>query len=184
MVLDFFKATGQTPIEGVEETLVQMLRDGRAVYDAATEAAFGGGKSKETKRTVRTTDWGINEAQREVRRALMMHAAVAGSIDLPLVLRYMSVVKDVERVGDYAKNIYDLAKYGADLTASPDRDELAGYRDAVGQLIDDAADAFEDDARKRRAHFGTRELVVDLGDAQLGDTQVARCDVAIRLGLL
>ena len=108
MVLDFFRA-GRSSIEEVEAQLVQMLRDGKAVYDAATSAVFGGGKSKETKREVKSTDREINQAQRDVRRALIVHASVSGSIDLPLVLTYMSVVKDAERVGDYAKNLYDIA---------------------------------------------------------------------------
>ena len=43
MVLDFFRGTSHSPIEDVEETIVQMLRDGREVYDTATEAVFGGG---------------------------------------------------------------------------------------------------------------------------------------------
>ena len=55
----------------------------------------------------------------------------------------MSVVKDVERIGDYAKNLYDLAKYGVDFEKATDHDELAGYRDAVGQLLADAAATFE-----------------------------------------
>ncbi len=143
MVLDFFKRPGHSVIEEVEETIVKMLREGRVVYDTACEAVFGAGKSKEAKRAVRSTDWEINRAQQEVRRALMLHASVTAAVDLPLVLAYMSVVKDVERVGDYAKNIYDLAKYGADFSAAEDREELERYRDAVGRLIDDAADVFE-----------------------------------------
>ena len=135
MVLDFFKGGSRTStIETIEATLVQMIRDGRIVYDAATAAVFGGGKSKETKREVRTTDKGINVAQQEVRRALMMHAAVTGSFDLPLVLAYMSVVKDAERIGDYAKNLYDLAKYGVDFQAADDHEDLERYQAAVGQL--------------------------------------------------
>jgi len=143
VVLDFFKGGSRTStIETIEATLVQMIRDGRIVYDAATAAVFGGGKSKETKREVRTTDKGINVAQQEVRRALMMHAAVTGSFDLPLVLAYMSVVKDAERIGDYAKNLYDLAKYGVDFQAADDHEDLERYQAAVGQLIDDAAEVF------------------------------------------
>ncbi len=143
MVLDFFKRTGHSVIEDVEETIVGMVRDSRAVYDTASEAVFGGGKSKAAKQAVRSTDWGINQAQQQVRRALMVHASVTAAVDLPLVLAYMSVVKDVERIGDYAKNIYDLAKYGADFAAAADREELERYRDAVGHLIDDAAEVFE-----------------------------------------
>ena len=37
-MLDFFRSTGPSAIEEVERLLVQMLRDGRAVYDAATAA--------------------------------------------------------------------------------------------------------------------------------------------------
>jgi phosphate uptake regulator len=122
--------------------LVEMLEDARAVFDASTAAVFGGGKSKETRREVRATDKEINRRQQEVRRALMIHASVRSPVDLPQVLAYMSVVKDVERVGDYAKNLYDLAKYGVDFEVGDDREELFGFCEAVGRLIDDAAEVF------------------------------------------
>jgi phosphate uptake regulator len=153
MVLDFFKRTGTSSIEEVEATLVRMLHDGRAVYDAATDAVFGGGKSKETKREVKGTDRQINQAQQDVRRALMIHSSVTGAVDLPLVLAYMSVVKDVERVGDYAKNLYDLARYGADFATAPDRDELERYCAAVGSLIDEAAAVFDERDTGRAAEL-------------------------------
>lgn len=145
MVLDFFRSSsGTSIIDEVEATLVQMMRDARAVYDAATGAVFGGGKSKATKREVRKTDKGINVAQQEVRRALLVHSSVSGTMDLPLVLAYMSIVKDAERIGDYAKNLYDLAKYGVDFESAEDHADLARYHEAVGQLIDDAAEVFDD----------------------------------------
>ncbi len=142
MVFQFFKG-GDSTIDEVEATLVQMLLDGRDVFDTAMEALFGGGKSKETKREIKSTDRGINTAQRDVRRELMIHASVRDTIDLPLVLAYMSTVKDVERIGDYSKNFYDLVKYGADFESVPDRDELAGYRDRVSTLLSEAASTFE-----------------------------------------
>ncbi len=128
----------------VEERIYQMMLDSRVVYDAAMDALFGGGKSKETKAVVRGTDAGINQAQQEVRRALLIHSAVAPHTDTAQVLAFMSIVKDVERLGDYAKNIYDLAKWGTDFASAPDRGELASYRDAVAHLITDAAQAFRD----------------------------------------
>ena len=79
----------------------------------------------------------------------MVHASVTGSIDLPLVLAYMSVVKDAERIGDYSKNMYDLAKYGVNFEEAEDYEDLESYHAAVGQLIDDAAVVFEErDAEK------------------------------------
>ncbi len=142
MVMEFFRSNKQGGIEGVQEQLVQMLQDGHDVFITATNALFGGGKSKATKKEVRATDREINEAQREVRRALMVSASV-NATELPLVLQYASIVKDAERVGDYAKNVYDLVRYGADFSESEDSDELDGYRVAVAQLILDAADVFE-----------------------------------------
>jgi phosphate uptake regulator len=169
MVLDFFR-TGRSSIEEVEALLVQMLRDGKAVYDAATAAVFGGGKSRETKREVKSTDQEINQAQRDVRRALMVHASVSGRIDLPLVLTYMSVVKDAERVGDYAKNLYDIAKYGADFAAAPDNDELVHYCGAVGQLIEDAAGVFENrDADEAQHLVEKADAFLDEYDTKVRD---------------
>ncbi len=169
MVLDFFKARrGGSALEEAERTIVEMLRDGRDVYDAATAAVFGGGKSKETKKEVKGTDRKINASEREVRRVLMTHAAVTGDVDLPLVLAYMSVVKDVERVGDYSKNLYDLARLGADFSAAADGDELKSYRDNVGQLISDAADAFETrDAERARALVAKADGFLDGYDDQI-----------------
>ena len=129
-------------MDDVENRVHQMLVDGHAVYEAAMGAVFGGGKSKETKQEVKSTDHDINVAQRDVRRALIMHVSVAPSTDVAAVLTYMSVVKDVERIGDYAKNLYDLARYGVDFESASDHDELATYRDAVGQLLIDAAETF------------------------------------------
>lgn len=151
MVMEFFRSRGDSTISDVEQLLVTMLEDGRTVYETATQAVFGGGKSKETKQVVRSTDRGINRAQQNVRRALMMHSAVSGA-DLPVVLAYMSIVKDAERVGDHAKNLYDLARWGADFSDAEDTDELRRYRDAVGQLIADTRDAFSshDEAQAQR----------------------------------
>ena len=141
MVLSFFRQSA-SPMDDVENRVHQMLVDGHAVYEAAMGAVFGGGKSKETKQEVKSTDHDINVAQRDVRRALIMHVSVAPSTDVAAVLTYMSVVKDVERIGDYAKNLYDLARYGVDFESASDHDELATYRDAVGQLLIDAAETF------------------------------------------
>ena len=163
MVLDFFRRGGHSTIEDVEDKIVGMLVDGRHVYDAAMGAIFGGGKSKSTKREVRDTDRHINAAQQEVRKALMVHAAAHETVDLGLVLSYMSVVKDAERIGDYAKNVYDLAKFGVDFEGDPDAEELEHYCDAVGHLIDDAATVFTERDVERA------QQLIDKADAFLDD---------------
>ncbi len=142
MVFSFFRS-GDKAMDEVEDRIHQMLIDGRNVYDTAMEAVFGGGKSKKAKAAVKGADNEINVAQRDVRRALLVHASVAPATDVAEVLSYMSVIKDVERIGDYSKNLYDLARYGVNFETADDRDELAKYRDLVGQLISDAAATFQ-----------------------------------------
>ena len=154
MVFDFFRGGGQSTIEEVEQTLVEMMTNAQHVYEEAMGAVFGGGKSKETKKDVKKTDQEINAAQQEVRRALVMHASVNPTTDLAYTLAYMSVVKDVERVGAYSKNLYDMAKYGTDFTTSADVDHLADYRDRVGQLMGDATTVFAE-----RDEDGARHLI-------------------------
>ena len=51
----------------------------------------------------------INEFEREVRRKIMTHLSISGSKDLASGLILISVVIDIERIGDYTKNIYELA---------------------------------------------------------------------------
>jgi phosphate uptake regulator len=164
VVFDFFRgSSGPQGIDAVEAQIVQMVRDSRTVFEASMAAVFGGGKSKETKAEVRQTDQGINRAQQDVRRTLMLHASVQGDVDLPLVLTYMSVVKDAERIGDYAKNLYDLAKFGVNFEVAPDRAELEGYYKNVDRLLADAADAFEQSDSERA------QQLIDKADGFLDD---------------
>ncbi len=167
MVMEFFRGGPSNELDEVEASIVGMLRDGNDVFTTSTDALFGGGKSKETKREVRTTDRGINEAQQDIRRKLMIHAAVNGP-DLPLVLQYASIVKDAERVGDYSKNIYDLVKYGANFAGAADEEDLRRYKDKVSQLILDAADVFgAKDASAAQRLIGKADAFLDEYDGQV-----------------
>lgn len=59
---------------------------------------------------IRKTDRRINKYEREVRRQVLTHLAVSGTPNLVAGLVLVSIVIDVERIGDYTKNIYELAK--------------------------------------------------------------------------
>ncbi|GMQ92535.1 MAG: phosphate signaling complex protein PhoU [Acidimicrobiia bacterium] len=167
MVIEFFRGGPSNELDEVEASIVGMLRDGNDVFMTATNALFGGGKSKETKEEVRTTDMGINEAEKSVRRSLLIHAAV-NQAELPLVLQYASIVKDAERVGDYSKNMYDLVKYGANFDGAPDQEDLERYRDKVGRLILDAADVFgAKNASAAQRLLGKADAFLDEYDAQV-----------------
>jgi phosphate uptake regulator len=87
----------------------------------------------------------MNRTEREIRRELLVHGSVWGAeVDYGLMLAYMSVAKDVERVGDYCKNIWNLADLGVDLSGGSDREELEAHFREVAELIEVTTKVFRD----------------------------------------
>lgn len=82
-------------------------------------------------------DRSINERERDVRRRVVTRLSVGGrKTDIPTALIFMNVVKDVERVGDYVKNTYEV---GLLMPDPPDRrlyqPWLQGRAKALEELI-------------------------------------------------
>jgi len=68
------------------------------------------GENQDIIKALKKRDVEINIFQRDVRRKVVTHYAISQDIDdLPNGLVLLNVVVDVERVGDYTKNILDLA---------------------------------------------------------------------------
>ncbi len=53
----------------------------------------------------------VNKLEQTIRRQIITHLSVPGNeADVPYCLLLMSLVKDVERLGDYAKNLSEITK--------------------------------------------------------------------------
>lgn len=66
---------------------------------------------KEVSQEIRRRDQIVNVYEQEVRRKVMTHCAFQGPNELPGGLVLISIVIDMERLGDYTKNIVDLVSY-------------------------------------------------------------------------
>lgn len=62
---------------------------------------------KEPEVDIYAVDREINQAEVEVRRMVLEHLAVRDDGDLTASLVLLAAVVDIERIGDYAKNVYD-----------------------------------------------------------------------------
>lgn len=142
MPFGFLRDDGSDRLDRIEATLQRMFGDDRHAFDLAMSTLLGGAAPHSVGAELRATDHRVNEAEREIRRELVVHASVHGAIDTPAILIYMSIVKDVERIGDYAKNLYDLAADGARLEAAPDAEALTGLQFDISRLISEAGDVF------------------------------------------
>ena len=52
----------------------------------------------------------INKYEREVRKKVLTHLAISGVNDLNIGLVLINIVTNIERIGDYTKNIIELAQ--------------------------------------------------------------------------
>lgn len=94
---------------------------------------------------IRKADLKINEFERSVRRKVMTHLAVSGTDDLGSGLILISVVTDIERIGDYTKNIYDLSKfYTKRLNGHNLESDLSNVEEKVVSLFQNSIKAFKD----------------------------------------
>lgn len=170
MVFKFLRGEGRERLEGIETRVQKMLELDRFEFDLAMSALLGKVKAEDVNQRLRDADQKVNRLEREIRRELVVHASVFGGIQSPAVLVYMSVVKDIERVGDYAKNLLDLASDGADFTSAPDQAEWEQLSEEVSELITVAGEAFQKRDATRSRELRTRgDQLLDLFDERVSD---------------
>ena len=169
MPFDFLKGQSAARIEAIETKVREMLQHDRHEVDLAMSVLLGDLAPEAANEELRSRDRKVNAAEMEIRRALVVHASVFGNIEIPTVLLYMSIVKDIERVGDYAKNLIDLALDGVTLEYAPDLPEWRTLATEVSLFIGESTEAFGDRDMDR-----TRALCLQ-GERLLGvfDTRVS-----------
>ena len=92
----------------------------------------------------------INEFERDVRRKIMTHLAVGGKEDIGSGLVLVSVVIDIERIGDYTKNIHDLAvNHPKKLNGGSLEDRLATIEKISFNLFEKSIQAFKNQNIKK-----------------------------------
>lgn len=86
----------------------------------------------------------INAFERDVRRKVMTHLSLGNTGDLAAGLVLISIVIDIERIGDYSKNIYDLAvNHPMRLHGGPLEGDLTKVEKSTLEVFRGAVLAFE-----------------------------------------
>ena len=87
----------------------EMMETNGKMYAASVES-LRQSDTAEIKIDIYALDKEINKAERDVRKKVMKHLILSGDAQLTSGLALVSVVIDIERIGDYTKNIFDLAR--------------------------------------------------------------------------
>jgi len=131
-------------MEHVNKRVVDMLSDARRSFDLATSALLSGVDPASVSEELWATDARINASEQELRRELIVHVSVSGAEDIGDVLGYTLLIKKVERIGDQAKNVWDLADEGVSLAGAPDVGEFLAVHQQVSAMFGEVAALFSD----------------------------------------
>ena len=154
----------------IHRHFLQMLDDGRHIFDAAANCVLGAGDPEVIREDLYTTDKRINLTEQLIRREIVVHGSIYGATTFPALLVMMSLVKDAERIGDYAKNLFELAEVRPPLGGDEERQAVIGLKDQVSKLLVRAHGLF--DAQDEDA---AREFLIENDAVQKHcDDEVAR----------
>ena len=174
-LLKFFRSA--QPLQAMGDSFSKMFELAYHLTCEAGEIYFGKEVTPEERTRIYKRDVEINKLQRVVRKQVIAHLSLSGNrLNLPYCLVLMSLVKDVERIGDYAKNLTEVHDF---------RPEPLPNDDIVAELTEISAGVESAFAAAKDAFAGSdREQAITLiregrAMAQRADaliTRVARSD--------
>lgn len=161
---------GTRSLQGATEAFTEMLGLAQDMVLQASETFWGKPRSAADRTALYETDVRVNKLERSIRKRLIAHLSGPTPSDVPYSLLVMSLVKDVERIGDYAKNLMEVA----DIAAGPFPEdaivgELREVRRSVENLAREAVTVFSSADRERAV-----ELTIE------GRAVSKRCEALIR----
>jgi phosphate uptake regulator len=145
----------------------EMLETDGKMYVASVES-LRKSDTAEMELDIYGLDKEVNRSERDVRKKVMKHLMLSGDTQLNSGLALVSVVIDIERIGDYTKNIYDLARsHPKRLQAGSLEDKLQKVEAHIAQIFASATRAFkegdEDIARQVMEEY-KEEISTDCDD--------------------
>jgi phosphate uptake regulator len=135
-------------------------------------------------------DLAVNKYEREVRKNVFNHLTISGMEDIYSGLVLVSIIIDIERLGDYTKNIVELAEHHPKkLKGGKYEKDLKKIEEAITDSYSVVRQSFEDaDTEKASALLSNYAWVNKLCDQHLidyikeKDDSVTTCD-AVTLAL-
>ncbi len=142
-LLSIFRA--DNPLKAMADNFAEMLKLACDLTVLAGTIYFEKTAPPDERTRVYKQDIKINKLERVIRKQVIGHLAIrANSPNLPYCLVLMSLVKDVERIGDYAKNLAEVMDFCP--TALPDDEataELREIRRGIEEVLLTAARVFD-----------------------------------------
>jgi phosphate uptake regulator len=169
-LLSIFKK--DDPLASMGGNFTAMLEISREMTLSAGRIFFAEDRHAEARTEVYERDVEVNRLQRTIRKQVVAHLAIQSNTpNLPYCLALMSLVKDIERIGDYAKNLSEVMDIQPDPWPQDDLiEELGEIRHTVESQFVAAAEVFGELDRERALELIERGRA----NAQRSDGLVSR----------
>ena len=173
MFKELIDALRQRPLLGqMWSEMEEMLGDAVDMYRPIAGVLAGREKlTRATHDSVYETDKRINHLQRKIRKQLVEHLSMAPGSDVPISLVLMSITKDAERLGDYCKNLLEVAEAMERPVGEGKRgQEVCALLDDVGSLFEPiAASTVNSDREAAEEAVGRGRELASRCDALIDD---------------
>ena len=130
-------------MKNIRSQFCEMLDASRRAFQLAADAYLRYADPEAVRAELFALDKSINKSERTIRKELVIHTTVHGAADFDQSLIMMSIVKDGERLGDIAKNIYDLTVSAPDVPEGITKGKLEMVKNAILALIDHCRHIFD-----------------------------------------
>lgn len=111
-LLEILKS-GENLIDLALKDTVSMLKTSSEMFNLVVDSIDKTGNDTLVKTGVAKVDKLINEKQKSVRKMVYEHLAISGAKDLPKSIELFSIINNIERIGDYAKNLAEVLDYAS-----------------------------------------------------------------------
>jgi phosphate uptake regulator len=159
-LLRFWK--GKDFLSSVLEEFKQMLNDAQDMFNSVCKKLIYNEEIEGLEDKIFNMDKKINDLEKNIRTKIIEHLSLQPSVDVPACLVLMSVVKDVERLGDYCKNLFEITQL---LDKPIDKDRYQGLFNEmdkeISELFTQTKEAFiESDETKASSSWDYERKIV------------------------
>lgn len=145
MVFELFRGRGDDQVATIESQIADMLATTRRTFGWSLDAVLGRTSPDTVDRKLHQADRTVNQVERDILRGSVVHAGVrGGAADVPMLLVYVRLAKSIERIGDLAKDIWDLADSGLNLGGTAHAAGIERDVEVVSALFEKTARIFAD----------------------------------------
>ena len=187
LLTDLLKVWKKTTlVDKATSQCVEMLRTGQQMFEYSLGVLMD---NEREVADIYAMDRALNRGEIAVRRMIAEHLAVNPQEDAIAALFLAAIVGDIERIGDYCKNLMELAHHYPEKLEGPVIDRVRAIKADVSKMYEDTIKAFAEGdtalaASVMERHAELARTCDGLTDRLLAEDQVCGRDAIIRALLI